>query len=312
MPKSFSLQTLLSCASLTFALGWLAPEALVFMRATQQAQTQQSGGTEPTLVPGQFATESDVMNRFNAIDWRVHPAVGASELAPALADSAPLREAALERFGQEPTGTAKSALAQFLTEQPLPEIIAAATQWAQQADSANVRANGFELLARLPPQPAIYRLARRALELEKDPQVLAAAILSLSPQGGVPDPLEVQQVVPRLHALTQHPLPRVRMVSVQRLAYWDRAGQFVTADVLRLLSDPDVEVRIAAIGATSIASLNSDSIKQRLVAMMADAKETGELRSIVALQMDRFGLSAKEFATYQAVQRELFGKADGQ
>ncbi len=90
----------------------------------------------------------------------------------------------------------------------------------------------------------------------------------------------LERVVPRLHALTQHPLSNIGQASIQRIAQWDKAQLHVTQDVLRLLSDPDVEVRLAAIGATSIASL----------------------RSRVALNLGRFALNANEYATYQAVQ----------
>jgi hypothetical protein len=251
------------------------------------------------------------LSRFKAIDWNTPEPVGANELAAALPSNAPLRMAALERFRQEAPGLAKNNLEQLLTAQALPEVSAAAAVWAQQADSAMARADGFRLLTRLPPQPATYRLARHALEHEKDPLALAAAVWALQPLG-IADPADVQQVVPRLHARTQHPVAGVRAASIQRLAQWDRARLHATQDVLRLLSDPDEDVRIAAIGASSIAALTSDSIKQRFFAMLGSTKEGAELRSIVLLQLDRFGLSPKEYATYQAVQHELFGKAKAQ
>lgn len=310
MSRKFKLQTMILYVTLSFALGWFTPKAFDSWRSTEQSGPQQAASTAPDAAPSASGAAFDALSRFKAIEWSAEPLTGADELVPALASNPSLRTAALERFRQEPAGVAKNNLAQFLTAQPLPEIIAAATEWAQQADSASARTRGFELLVRMPPQPATYRLARQALDLEKDPQALGAAIWTLSPQG-VLDPAEVGRVVPRLHALTQHPLSNIREASIQRIAEWDKAQLHVTQDVLRLLSDPDVEVRLAAIGATSIASLTANSIKQRLLALLVDAKESAGLRSIVALNLQRFALNADEYATYQAVQRDLFGNKEG-
>jgi hypothetical protein len=312
MSKPINLPILLSCTALAFAAGWFVPKSMDSWHAVKPEQPQQAGATSaataaPATAPSDSGAALDPLSQFKTIDWSVHPAVGADKLAPALASSGPLRTAALERFRQEPKGITKVNLAIFLTTAPLPEISAVAAQWAQQADSASARADGFELLGRLPDQQLTYRLTRQALEQEKDPQALAAAVWNMSPQG-IPDPAQVQQVVPRLHALTKHPLADVRSASIQRIAEWDRARRYATQDVLRLLSDPDEEVRMAALGAVSIASLTEDTIKQRLMEILGDAKQDAQMRSIVALNLERFGLSPKEYATYQAVQRELFGK----
>lgn len=297
------------CATLAFALGWFTPKAFDSWRSSEQRGPQQAASTAPYAAPSASGPALDALSRFKAIEWSAQPLTGADELVPALASNPSLRTAALERFRQEPAGVAKSNLAQFLTAQALPEIIAAAAAWAQQADSATARADGFSLLIRLPPQPQTYSLARQAIEQEKDPAALAAAVWAIQPLGNILDPAEVQRVVPRLHALTQHPLPDVRAASIQRLAQWDRADLHTAQDVLRMLSDPVEDVRIAAIGASSIASLKSDKIKEKLFNMLVDPKETNELQSIVMMQIGRFGLSAQEYGTYQEVERK-FTKLD--
>ncbi len=289
---------LLACGALAFAAGWGA------------SRLSAPAVAVPVSAPAESDAVADGLSRFKAIDWNMPQPAGAGELALALPSNAALRMAVLERYRQEPAGLAKENLAELLTAQPLPEVISAAVGWAQQSDSAMARADGFNILKRVPPQSATYGLVRQALEHEKDPVALGAAVWAMMPLQSIPDPAEVAQVAPRLHALTRHPMANVRSASIQRLAQWDRARQYIERDVLRVLSDPDGEVRIAAIGASSIAVLTSDSVKQRLFAMLASAKDDDELRSIILLQFDRFGLSRQEYATYQAVQHQLFGGAD--
>ena len=81
MPRTFSLQILLSCATLTFALGWLAPKALDSWRATKQEPPQQAASTEPTPASAQSGAVADALSRFKAIDWMDRFALSAKEYA---------------------------------------------------------------------------------------------------------------------------------------------------------------------------------------------------------------------------------------
>lgn len=305
--KKFSLLALLCCTTLTFALGWGAAQVRQHWQVGKAGQPQ-AASTAPGAGPTKADATADALSQFNAIDWNAQQPAGADKLVAALPGNAALRMAALQRYRQEPVGLAKFNLRQLLTAQALAEVVAAATSWAQQADDAAARADGFNLLQAMPPQPASYLLARQEIEHGKDPRALAGALGALVPVG-IPDPVEVQRVVPRLHTLTQHPMADVRGVSIQRLADWDRARLHITQDVLRLMADPDTNVRIAAVGATSIAALTTDAVKARLFEILSNPKEDAELRSVVALQIDRFALNSKEYAVYQAVQNELFNKA---
>jgi hypothetical protein len=309
MSDKFGVKTLSSCTALAFVLGWLTPEAVGHLQAARHEQSPAAGAL-PVAAPKQEGVEADALSRFKAIDWTTQDPDAAGELVSALSDNAALRQVVLERYRQEPQGLAKARLALLLTERPLPEVIAAAVAWAQDPDSATARADGFTILRNTRPQLATYRLMRQALEHEQDPVALGAAVWGMSSPQDVPDPAEAEQVVPRLHALTRHPMADVRSASIQRLAEWDRAQRYIEGDVLRLLSDPDRGVREAAVGATSIAWLTSASVKQRLFALLASEKADDEFRSIVLLQFSRFALTRQEYSAYQAVSHELFGKAD--
>jgi hypothetical protein len=82
----------------------------------------------------------------------------------------------------------------------------------------------------------------------------------------------------------------VRSASIQRLTEWDRAKRYIEGDVLRLLSDPDRAVRLAAAGANSIAVLTPASVQQRPFALLTGEKADDEFRSIVLMHFSRFAL----------------------
>lgn len=293
-------------ATFTLVLIFLTPKAIGYLQGAKsnQPSTDASAPAAASTTPG---TPVDGLIRFNATDWSARPPAELDYLVSIWPNDSALRMAAIERYAKETSTVAKVNLEQLLTAHPLPEIRAEAMKWAQVSDNPTTRANGFNILKHLPPQTASYRLVRQAFEQENDPAVLAAVVWALQPVYDVLDPNEVRQVIPRLHELTQHPSANVRTASIQRLAQWDRAQKYIEQDVLSLLPDQDADVRIAAVGASSIAALRSDAVKQSLFAMLESHKGEDELRSIILLQLDRFSLTAKEYSKYLAVRHELFG-----
>lgn len=308
--KKFGMGALLFGSAFAFVLGWAAALAQQMQSAkahTPDGVVASAGSSVSVSNTAALANGADVLARFQAIDWSADQPAGAEPLVPALATHAPLRAAALQRYRQESAAKAKGNLQQFLMAQPVPEIVAEALAWAQQPDSAPARADGFSLLAAAPLQPQTQRVVRQALDHEKDPVVLGAAIWSLTPLG-IPAPSDVQQVVPRLHALTRHSVSDVRAASIQKLAEWDRANRFFEQDAVRLLADPVEDVRTAAIGATSIAALSSKPVKRQLFNLLDKSSgQSDELRSIVLANLSRFDLSEEEYAVYQKVERDIFG-----
>jgi hypothetical protein len=283
---------LLACSALAFAAGWGASRL-----STPAVAVPVAGPAEPAASP------AELLARFQAVDWR-SPGGAGDELAPALAGNPALREAALARFRQEQEMTPKYNLLNVLRSGASPELAGIALDWAQRSDSAAARRDGFLLMHAVPTGAQGYRLARQALDHEADPAALAAALRHLQPDE-VAHPADVQQVVPRLHVLTQHPFADLRSASVQALAGWDHANRHIANDVLRLLADPDPEVRIAAIGASSIASLKSDPIKKRLLGLLNDPSQMLDVRSVALMNLDRFAFTPDEHADLMAGKRQL-------
>ena len=75
--------------------------------------------------------------------------------------------------------------------------------------------------------------------------------------------------------------------------------------MLRLLSDADVDVRIAAIGATSIAGLRTDPVKQRLLEILGNTEENPEVRSVAEMNLQDFNFSEDEYAAYRKALQSL-------
>lgn len=248
------------------------------------------------------------LDRAGRIDWEAPDNATVQPLAAAVAARPSLRTAVLQRYRQEQRPAAKAGLRLVLAAGgESPELIAAALQLAQDADGS-ARADGFRLLAEFNPREDAYVLARRALVEERDPAALAAALMCLRPMD-VPPPQEVQLVLQRLQALNTHPSPMVRGHSVQKLADWDRSQAAVAKAVGQALSDPDAEVREAAVGAVAIASLRSAPIKRAVLGMLADASEDFKVREAALLVSEQFALTQDEYATYVAGRDGLVEKS---
>jgi hypothetical protein len=305
--KSIKLSSLLPFCALAFVLGWFAPKALEATGLIQSKAQQANGANAKTT-----SNIPDALNKFKAIKLEGNNNAGReelSQLAPALANNPELRSAALEKFAKASDSSVRNELSYFLAHEPVPEIIAVATEWFNKTDDDNARTNGLRLLSRLSePPPEVYKRSRELVEKEKDPEVLALAVWNLSPQG-IPDPVEVAFMVPLLHAFTQHSSPELRMASIQRLAEWDRARRYFVQDVLRLLSDQEEDVRAATIGATSIARLNDELILRKFMSMLTDKTQPQFLRDIVLLQLDGFALTPNDYAIYLKTRQELHGDA---
>jgi len=247
------------------------------------------------------------LDRADRMDWDTPDPAAVQALSAAVATRPALRAAVLQRYRAEPRPAAKDGLRQVLaTAGESPELVAAALQLAQHADAA-ARADGYRLLAELSPREEAYALARRALVAERDPAALAGALMCLRPMEMVP-PKEMQHVLQRLQALNTHPSPQVRGHSVQKLAEWDRSQTLAAGAVARALTDPDAEVREAAVGAVSIASLRSGPIKQAVLRILGNASEDPRVRGAALLVSEQFALTQDEYAAYVAGREGLIEK----
>lgn len=256
-------------------------------------------------------SEAALLAQFQRTDWNakpLHGVQGHEDLVAGIGQSELLRTEVLNRYRLETQPIAKDNVYQLLTAQPLPSVAAVGIAWAQQQDNAAVRADGFNLLIGQPPSAEIYSLARQAVEQEKDPKALANALWVLRHPEEVPDPAEVQYLVPLLRAFTQHSDENILAASIQQLAHWDKNKLHVEQDVIRIVNaNVSRDTHLAAVGASSISSLNSDDLKQAFVRLIAKPDADPDLLGVVLMQMDRFSLTASEYEAYQKARAKLLG-----
>lgn len=306
-------------AAVIFALGVGAAPFLPYPPKT--TQTAAAAPTTPAATPSAAAeavpaavlaapsppkapTEAELLAQFRDIDWNLKEVQGMEVLAAGLTQSEALRAEVLKRFEQETQPTAKQNLKFLLTSQPDPKVTEVAIGWAKHENVA-ARINGFNLLVSQMPSAEIYQLTRQAIEQEKDPKALAAAIWALRFPGEVLDPEQVQTVVPKLHTLTQHPDADVRAASIQRLAQWDKGRKYVEQDVLRIVnSDTNSDTLMAAVGASSIVGLHSDELKRAFFKLIQNPNTNPELSGVTLWQMDRFLLTPSEYKTYMEATKQ--------
>ena len=290
-----SLHMMLCGAALVFAIGFGTSQYLGRGQAVQPT-TPQAASTD--------LSDAELLTLFQRTDWNVDPPQVSEDLSAALERSELLRAEVLKRYQQETQPRAKANIGRLA--QSFPEVASVAAGWAQQSNSASTRTDGFTLLIGLSPSAEIYRLTKEALENEKDPRVLAPATWALKYPDNVLDPAEVQKIVPRLHTLTKHPDENVRAASIQRLAEWDLSKQYIEQDVLRLATtDASKDTRIAAVGASSLASLSSNELKKAFLKLSSDHSVDSELRGVVLMQLDRFALTVDEYAAYRLIAKSL-------
>lgn len=276
-----------AAAAICFALG--VASAQFFQRDSSASRAARSAESAPS--------DAELMALFGRVDWNAKDLQEQPVLASALGRSELLRSEVMKRYQQETRPDAKGNLLYLLTTSPRHEVAAVALSWAQQAAT---RADGFKLLARQRPSAEVYRLAWQAIEQEAEPKTLAAAVWALNYPSNVLDPAEVHNVVPRLHALTQHDDEAVRAASIQQLAQWDKNKQYIEQDVLRIVnSEANFETKIAATGASSISALNSDELKRVFLKLLDHPTTHPELRGVIGMQMDRFLLSPSEYQAYK-------------
>ena len=274
---------------------WAQPEPTTVL-ATPQAANVGIASLPPNI--------TNPVDWVQSIHWAQPDASALQAAAPVLSKQPALVDALLARFGSESNETAKLNLLRFLTDSPTEYLLTQATAWAADRADVDKYRNGMQLLSFLPPTPQAVHIARQALDQTADPQILSFALMAFRPEEPF-NPQEVLVRLPQFHALTQHPLAVVRTHSIQRLAEWDRAEQYLVADVMRLLNDPDHETRIAAIGATSIAGLKGAELRKRLLAILSDPQEDPELRSVAHMQMSRFAFTPEEYETYTSATNQL-------
>lgn len=294
-----SRQTSVSKLVIVFVLGAVLGLAGSILGPFHQPVAARDAGAVDPMSAGHAVAKTDWGDWVRSVSWEQPDTGAVAAVAPLLAQEPALVDAVLARYRAEPAGPAKWNVLHFLSHTPVERVIAQAVDWAVDSADVTARRDGLALLSALPPGPKSEQVARQALDRETDPQALSYALMAFRPQAPF-DPAQVRIRVRQFHQWTHHPLAAVRAGAIQRLAEWDLAEQYLLADVMRLMDDADTQVRVAALGATSLAALKGDALKSRLLSILGNPDEEHEVRSAAEMQLYRFALSPAEYQAYLA------------
>lgn len=268
--------------------------------ATWLAGTSTSTSTS-TTTSSTALSDTELIAKFRALDWSTLNGTVDPRLGEALALRPAFMSEVVRLYRSEQDPRAKREMANFLSSVP-PEVgtqlRAQALLWASGTDTAG-RYDGLLLLSQMPPHSKSIELALVALAepaLQTEPRLLNAAIRCLQ-RSDVPPPPLVRQVVARLSVLTHHSDEQVRAHAVQGLGDWDRRLAEFPLAVDRLLGDVSPDVRMAAIGATSIAGLSTAAVKDKLLRLYTDPATPLQVRDVARMNLDRFDFTEQEYRT---------------
>ncbi len=242
---------------------------------------------------------ADWVARLDSLNWaNAVQEVWLPDIQAAIHDDAELRSAVLKRYLGAATPDVKSGLRLALTGNPVGELSEVALALAQGAERDKQSA-GWYLLADLPPTQSAYDLAKKTLlSPERDAEILEGVVRTLRHPVLMP-PQDRQAVIPRLISLTHAEAPMVRAHSLQTLAGLDADGRKALPEVLRGLSDSDVSVRQAAVGAVMVGQLKSDKLKHALLGVLRNPGEDLTARAATLMALEHFDLTESEYRDYR-------------
>jgi len=215
-----------------------------------------------------------------------------SEAVDLLTEDAEARAALMARYAEESDPTLRARMRSLLTFVTTDDVTRMATALTSDS-SPELRREGFQLLQQHTSKSARDTLAR-ALEHERDPKALSAAIHA-SQRGERARGAEVQKTVQRLQSLSAHDDPEVRAESLIALSRWDRSPS-VERTLAQGLGDGAYEVKEAAMIAVVESGLRSEPLKGQLLRIATDSGSDPKLRSRAEDTLRSFALSDAELA----------------
>lgn len=262
-----------------------------------------AGAVQARTVQAVPASDSELLRVLGTIDWAALPDAQVSSAAARLGADAALLDGAFHELRRAP-GDKKFALSQVIAAAPSDRVLATALQWAGETSDDDRRADGWLLLRHL-GAPQVVPLAIERMASERHERSLENVVWCIR-RDEVPPPGLEAKVVRQLHRLSAHASPRVRIASIQTLGDWDRQGRFLMRSILRLLGDAEADVRIAAIGASSIQGQTAEPLKAALLKMAANIHEDAEVRNVALMNLERFGFTQRQYDAYRAAKADLF------
>jgi hypothetical protein len=152
-------------------------------------------------------------------------------------------------------------------------------------------------------QPQAREFLTRALEQERDPEVLAQAAASLHPQAFM-DPQKTEAVTQRLHELRQNADAKVRNAALGALATWE-GEQAIEKDVLQGMQSANPDTVVFSIQTALQAQLKSTSFRDQLFAVIERGDLPLELRRHVVELLGSSRLTQSEYQRLMKLREQL-------
>lgn len=242
------------------------------------------------------------IQQYNEMDWLEPSERSVADIIAAMGKSPSLRQHVLNAYLGESFFSPKRYGTHHLFSANFdPDRIELARSLIQKKSSPLDKVNGISLIvySGLDLGP-FQEQFRDILFSERDSHVLITVVLALE-RPEIPAPALRQRVVNKLHELSFSPSKILRGVAVQKLAEWDGDGQLLREHILRLMSDQDTEVRVAAIQASTIGrSAYHASIKNRLVQVLSDVNEDQSVRARAWNALYNYDLNEDEYVIYNS------------
>lgn len=275
-------------------VGGLGAGSQFMATAGQAATTHMALAVDsPSPSTGDWVSRLDSLNWANAVQEAWLP-----DIQAAIHDDAELRSAILKRYLSAATHDVKLGLGLALTGNPADELSEVALALVKGSDR-DKREAGWHLLADLPPTQQAYDLAKMTLlSPERDVEIMEGVVRTLRHPVLMP-PQDRKETIPQLISLTHSEAPLVRAYSLQILAGLDADGRMALPETLRGLSDSDVVVRQAAVGAVMVGQLKSDELKRALLGLLRNPREDLTARAATLMALEHFDLDASEYRDYR-------------
>lgn len=290
-------------STLSLGLTMLAFAFGVLTSSNVQNMADRAGSYLSEKVPSLDEMRSTrFIQQYDEMDWSEPSERSVADISAAMGKSPSLRQHVLNAYlGESFFSPKRYGTHHFFSAYFDPDRIELAKSLIQKKSSPLDKINGINLIVHSGLDVSPYQEQfRDILFSESDSHVLITVVLALV-RPEIPAPALRQRIVNKLHELSFSPSKILRGVAVKKLAEWDGDGQVLREDILRLMSDQDTEVRVAAIQASTIGrSTFHISIKNRLVQMLADVNEDPVVRGEAWNALYNYDLNENEYVIYNS------------
>ncbi|MGI0116383.1 hypothetical protein [Zooshikella sp. RANM57] len=216
----------------------------------------------------------------------------------------------IDNYKLEPNSEMGSLLQTVLAEIKDPQVETAAFDLAKSGQVEEQLA-GLDLLARLDiPSKKTYKLTTGILSSNDNPDILMAA-LNAMPVITLPEH-ESQQTIQQLTSLaTANTDSGVRSASIFKVGQWAKDENDLSPIVGILNKSKNPDDRISAMMAIQESRIVSNQLRETLTQLIVNDQELWEIRRMAAESLNRYKLSPKEYAAYQAFLKEQGDVAAG-